>query len=45
MIAAILISTVLLTPQENELAARLPEIFARSAAHYRALAAAATPLM
>ncbi len=30
---------------EDELAARLPSIFARSAAHYRALDAAATPLM
>ena len=33
------------TPQENELRAKLPEIFAKSAAHYRALDAAATPLM
>lgn len=34
-----------LTPQEVELKAKLPEIFAKSAAHYRALDAAATPLM
>ena len=32
-------------PGEAELAAKLPEIFAKSAAHYRALDAAATPLM
>ena len=32
-------------PAEAELRARLPEIFAKSAAHYRALDAAATPLM
>ena len=34
-----------LTPQEVELKAKIPEIFAKSAAHYRALDAAATPLM
>ena len=34
-----------LGPAEDGLAARLPEIFAKSAAHYRALDAAATPLM
>ena len=32
-------------PAENELRDRLPEIFAKSAEHYRALDAAATPLM
>ena len=32
-------------PAEAELRARLPEIFAKSAAHYKALDAAATPLM
>ena len=32
-------------PAERELMAKLPEIFAKSAAHYRALDAAATPLM
>ena len=40
-----LIAAALLTPQESELKARLPEIFAKCAAHYRALDAAATPLM
>ena len=33
------------TASEAELKAKLPEIFAKSAAHYRALDAAATPLM
>ena len=33
-----------LTAPESELAAKLPDIFAKSAAHYRALDAAATPL-
>ena len=41
----LLLAAALLTPQEPELKARLPEIFAKSAAHYRALDAAATPLM
>ena len=36
---------MLLTAPEAELAAKLPDIFAKSAAHYRALDAAATPLM
>jgi len=35
----------LLAAPEAELAAKLPEIFAKSAAHYRALDAAVTPLM
>lgn len=33
------------TPEELALKARLPDIFAKAAAHYKALAAAATPLM
>ena len=41
----LLLAAALLTPQESELKARLPDIFARAAAHYRALDAAATPLM
>ena len=45
MIAGILVAAALLTPQESELRAKLPEIFAKSAAHYKALDAAATPLM
>ena len=40
-----LIAAALLTPQESEMKAQLPEIFAKSAAHYRALDAAATPFM
>ena len=41
----LLLAATLLTPQESELRAALPDIFAKSAAHYRALDAAATPLM
>ena len=41
----LLLATTLLTPQESELKAALPDIFAKSAAHYKALDAAATPLM
>ena len=41
----LLLAATLLTPQESELKAALPDIFARSAAHYKALDAAATPLM
>ena len=41
----ILLAATLLTPQESELKAALPDIFAKSAAHYKALDAAATPLM
>lgn len=39
-----LMVAAILTPQETELKAKLPDIFAKSAAHYRALDAAATPL-
>ena len=45
MIATLMMAAALLTPQEAELKDKLPEIFAKSAAHYRALDAAATPLM
>ena len=45
MVGFLLFSAALLSPQETELKARLPEVFAKSAAHYRALDAAATPLM
>ena len=41
----LLLAATLLTPQEAELKAALPGIFAKSAAHYKALDAAATPLM
>ena len=41
----LLLAASLLTPQESELKAALPDIFAKSAAHYRALDAAATQLM
>jgi len=44
ILTAILAAAVL-TPQEAELKAKLPEAFAKAAAHYRALDAAATPLM
>ena len=40
----IILAAALLTPQETELKAKLPEVFAKAAAHYRALDAAATPL-
>ena len=45
MIATLMMAAALLTPQETELKDKLSEIFAKSAAHYRALDAAATPLM
>ena len=46
MIQTLFIAAALtLSPSEAELQAKLPEIFAKSAAHYRALDAAATPLM
>lgn len=46
MIGELLLSAaVAVVPDEVELAAKLPEVFARSAAHYRALDAVATPLM
>lgn len=45
MIGALLLAAALVSPHETELAARLPELFAKSAAHYRAIDAAASPLM
>ena len=44
-VMGLLFAATLLTPQESELKAALPEIFAKSAAHYKALDKAATPLM
>ena len=44
MIATVMLAAAMLTPREMELKAKLPEIFERSAAHYKALDAAATPL-
>ncbi len=44
MFGAILMVAALLTPQETELKAKLPEVFEASAVHYKALDAAATPL-
>ena len=44
MIATLMLAAALTVPGEAELKARLPDIFAKSAAHYRALDAAATPL-
>jgi len=41
----ILTATAALATPEDDLRAKLPEIFAKAAAHYRALDAAATPLM
>jgi len=38
-------ATLAVSPVETELAAKLPVIFAKAAAHYKALDAAATPLM
>lgn len=45
MITTVLFAAALVLRGEAELKARLPDIFAKSAAHYRALDAAATPLM
>ena len=45
MIATLILAAALAVPGEAELKARLPDIFAKSAAHYRALDAAASPLM
>ena len=45
MITTILLAAALVVPGEEELKARIPEIFAKSAEHYKALDAAATPLM
>ena len=44
MVATLMLAAAMLTPRETELKAKLPEIFERSAAHYKALDAAATPL-
>ena len=45
MISAVLAAAALACPQEAKLKAMLPEVFEKSAAHYRAIDAAATPLM
>ena len=45
MITTLILAAALAVPGEAELKARLPDIFAKSAAHYKALDAAATPLM
>ena len=45
ILSSILLASALAGPQEARLQAMLPDVFARSAAHYRALDAAATPLM
>ena len=44
MVATLMLAAAMLTPRETELKAKLPEIFEKSAAHYKALDAAATPL-
>jgi len=44
-VMGLMFAATLLTAQESEFRAALPEIFAKSAAHYKALDAAATPLM
>ena len=45
MMTTLILAAALTVPGEAELMARLPEVFAKSAAHYKALDAAATPLM
>ena len=45
MISAVLAAAALACPQEAKLKAMLPEVFEKSVAHYRAIDAAATPLM
>ena len=45
LIASILIAAAAACPCEAKLQAMLPDVFAKSAAHYRAIDAAATPLM
>ncbi len=45
ILASILAAAALANPQEAKLQAMLPDVFAKSAAHYRAIDAAATPLM
>ena len=45
MLTACIFAAILASPGEVELAGKLPAIFEKSAAHYRAIDAAATPLM
>ena len=45
MLTIMVLAAALAVPGEAELKARLPDIFAKSAAHYKSLDAAATPLM
>ena len=45
MMTTLIFAAALAVPGEAELKAQLPGIFAKSAAHYKALDAAATPLM
>ena len=45
MLTACIFAAILASPGEVELAEKLPVIFEKSAAHYRAIDAAATPLM
>ena len=45
ILSTLLVAAALASPQEAKLKAVLPEVFAKCAAHYRALDAAATPLM
>ena len=45
MLTTLILAVALTVPGEAELKARLSDIFAKSAAHYKALDAAATPLM
>ena len=45
MLTACIIAAILASPGEVELAEKLPVVFEKSAAHYRAIDAAATPLM
>ncbi len=45
ILASVLVAAALANPQEAKLQAQLPEVFAKSAAHYRAIDAAAAPQM
>ena len=45
LLATVAVAAALAVQQESRLRAQLPEVFARSAAHYRAIDAAASPLM
>ena len=45
MLTACLFAAILASPAEVELDKKIPDIFEKSAAHYRAIDAAATPLM